>query len=400
MTRKDELLSILEQSQQARQQYLAGLSDEQKSESGTYEEWAAKDMLAHSSHWVQHQAARLEALATGGDAPSSHSHFEAANLQCFEEHCEESWEQVLEFTQSAHQQLVQAVRAISEEALLEPSSEGAERALWEEVVGAGYTHPLMHISDRLSAADRDEEAGLLWQSWGRALAPLSDRPEWQGNVHYNLACSLALLGQPDDALEELRQALELRPGLLSWSRHDSDLAALHGLMEYKKLYAAEHWWAALEAGPQADALTDQFIRTLTMVRSAIQSFRADQWTTGDSDFQRPAGLTLHLLGSLHGYCALRAGESGVSEHFEVSWDEKDSSKLPSQEEMLSYLDVVEQNVSGFLSSAELADAEERYPWTGSTQLGRALHMLRHTQQHLGELCMEMHLRGLKAPEWQ
>ena len=61
MTRKDDLLSILDQSRQIREQYIAGLSDEQKAEKGSYEEWAPKDMLAHVGHWVQHQAARLEA---------------------------------------------------------------------------------------------------------------------------------------------------------------------------------------------------------------------------------------------------------------------------------------------------------------------------------------------------
>jgi hypothetical protein len=400
MTRKDELLSILKNSENVWQQYVAGLTAEEKAESGTYEDWEAKDMLAHVAYWIQHQAARLDALAKGEDAPPTESHYEAANARCFKDHCEESWEQVFGFMQGAHDQLVQAVLALSEEALLAPSPTGQERPLWEDVVGTGYTHPLIHFTDRLTKAGQDHQAGMLWQTWGQAVAPLSKRPEWQGNVRYNLACSLANLGRPEDALAELRQALALRPGLTSWSRRDPDLTGLHGMMEYRRLYAAEHWWPALEAGPMAEALTDQFVRTMLMVRGALEGFPAEEWTKGDSDYQRPVGLALHLLGSLHGYCALRAGEPSIGNHFEVSWDEKDTPKFPSQKEVLSYLDVVEQSLSDFLARAELADPEERFPWTGSTLLGRASYMLRHTQHHLAEMCLEMHRRGLKAPEWQ
>jgi len=400
MTRKDELLSTLEKSEDAWQLYVAGLSAEQKAETGTFEDWAAKDMLAHVAHWVQHQSVRLDALGKGEDAPATHTHYEAANAQCFEDHCEESWGQVLGFMQGAQNQLVQAVESLSEEALLAPSVTGQERPLWEDVVGAAYTHLLIHITDRLTKFGWDHQAGQLWHTWGQTVAPLSDRPEWQGNVRYNLACSLANLGQPVDALAELRKALELRPGLIAWSRRDSDLSKLHGMPEYRRLYAAEHWWPALEAGPMAEALADQFIRTMIMVRGAVEGFPAEEWAKGDSAYQRPAGLALHLLGSLHGFCALRAGEPSVGDHFEVGWDEKDSSKLPSQEEVLAYLDVVEKSLSGFVANAQLSEPEDRFAWTGSTQLGRASYMLRHTQHHLAEMCLEMHRRDLKAPEWQ
>jgi hypothetical protein len=296
--------------------------------------------------------------------------------------------------------LVQSVEALSEESLLGPSPTSAERLLWEDVVGSGYTHPLMHYCDRLTAAGQLQQAGLLWQAWGRAVAPLDDRPEWQGTVHYNLACSLALLGQPEEALEALRLALELRPGLTAWSRRDSDLAALHGKIEYRRLYAGEHWWPALEAGPMAETLADQFVRTCNMIRGAVGAFPAEEWAKGDSDYQRPAGLALHLLGSLHGYCAQRPGATGFGDRFEVGWDEKDPARLPSQQDLLAYLDEVEVGVAQFLVSAELMAPEELFPWTGSTLLGRAAYMLRHTQHHLAELCLELHRRGLKAPEWQ
>lgn len=47
-------------------------------------------------------------------------------------------------------------------------------------------------------------------------------------VWYNLGCSLALVGQKDDALEALSRSLELGYYDYEWMKKDGDLAALHG----------------------------------------------------------------------------------------------------------------------------------------------------------------------------
>jgi len=85
---------------------------------------------------------------------------------------------------------------------------------------------------------------------------------------------------------------------------------------------------------------------------------------------------------------------------DVNWEEKDSSKLPGQDKLLTYLDEVEENLARFLADADLKATEELFRWTGSTMLSRAVYMLRHTQHHLSEICLELHIRGLQAPEWQ
>jgi len=46
---------------------------------------------------------------------------------------------------------------------------------------------------------------------------------------YDLACAEALAGRPDDALEHLRRALELRPEWTDHAREDADLTSLHDL---------------------------------------------------------------------------------------------------------------------------------------------------------------------------
>ncbi len=142
------------------------------------------------------------------------------------------------------------------------------------------------------------------------------------------------------------------------------------------------------------------MRALAMFREAVKAFPAAEWHKGDTPYQRPAGLALHLIEAVDDYSVLKPGESGRGRSFEVSWEEKDSSKLPSQGDLLSYLDEVEQKLAAFLAEADLTAAEELFRWTGSTLLSRAAYVLRHTQHHLAEMCLELHRRGQKAPQWQ
>ncbi len=54
-------------------------------------------------------------------------------------------------------------------------------------------------------------------------------------VHYNLACSLALLGQSKDAVNRLRQAIELGYGDFDYLEQDGDLDSLRDSADYRQL---------------------------------------------------------------------------------------------------------------------------------------------------------------------
>jgi hypothetical protein len=54
--------------------------------------------------------------------------------------------------------------------------------------------------------------------------------------HYNVACYLAMAGEPDDALEHLRTAIELdRESVMKWLPEDSDLDALRDDPRFQEL---------------------------------------------------------------------------------------------------------------------------------------------------------------------
>ena len=60
------------------------------------------------------------------------------------------------------------------------------------------------------------------------------QPE-NATAHYNLACSLALAKRKNDALRELRQAVELGYRDFDWMQQDPDLEALKHHPEFQEL---------------------------------------------------------------------------------------------------------------------------------------------------------------------
>jgi tetratricopeptide (TPR) repeat protein len=400
MSLKEQLLSILAYSRETEQGFAEGLSGDERGEVGTYERWSASDALAHVAHWKAHRAGVLTALASGAEPAESEPNLEQANRACFDRYCNCSWDEVQAYAEESHAQLVGAVRALPEDALSQPFPGGRHQPVWRDALGTGYTHVQLHMAEYYTARGRADKAGELWQAWGERVAPLDDDPEWQGLVHYNVACGLALGGNPEAAVEELRQAIELRPSITTWSRQDPDLSSLRDLDAYKELYAPAFWWKAIEANPQAEAMADQFMRALGMIRGAIKAFPAEEWRKGDTPYQRPAGLAVHALESTDSYTALNTAQSAERGDLGVDWGVADSSKLPSQEKVLAYLDEVEQHVAEFLADADLGAAEELFRWTGSTLLSRAAYTVRHLQHHLAEMCLELHRRGIEAPGWQ
>ena len=192
----------------------------------------------------------------------------------------------------------------------------------------------------------------------------------------------------------------MRPSLKTWSRRDSDLESLHDLPEYKELFAHGYWWDALEANPQAEALADQFMRALSMFRRAINTFPDKEWREGETLYQRPAGLALHIVQTIDLYSALKPGDSSDDPLTRINSEDRDSAKLPSQEELLGYLAKVEERLANFIVKSDFQAEEKLFPWTGFTVLSRAQYNLRHTQHHFADMAMELQRRGFKPPDWQ
>lgn len=399
MTQKDRLLQILDKSRSTELEFLLNLTDEDGASEGTYEEWSAKDNIAHVNYWEDVRSTRTMAWIRGEEQEPL-PQYERANAECYDRFSSSTWDEVEAFADRVHTKMVEAVRSMDEDTLSGPSEESEERKIWESIVGVAYTHKLAHYAQSYIDRGRKKDASQLWKVWADLVSPLDASPRWQGTVHYNAACSLALAGDREGALEELRNGLALQPSSKSWSRLDSDLETLHDLPEYKELFAPSYWWEALESSPQAEALADQFMRALSMFRLAVNSFPEEAWFDGETLYQRPAGLALHITQSVNFYSALKPGERSEDPLTQVNWQERDSSKLPSQDELLRFLDKVEERLANFILKSDFGGNESIFPWTGLTVLSRALYSLRHMQHHLADMAMELQRRGLRPPDWQ
>ena len=53
------------------------------------------------------------------------------------------------------------------------------------------------LAEHYTEREEPEKAGALWKAWAERVAPLDADPGWQGLVHYNAACGMALGGDPE-----------------------------------------------------------------------------------------------------------------------------------------------------------------------------------------------------------
>ena len=89
---------------------------------------------------------------------------------------------------------------------------------------------LMRLGETLTRCGRHDE-GLAIDRRLVALLPEDS------TAHYNLACSLALTQQPDEAFEALDAAVEHGYDDVPHLQADEDLAALHGDPRFEALVA-------------------------------------------------------------------------------------------------------------------------------------------------------------------
>jgi hypothetical protein len=399
MSIKRQLLDILEQGRQTELEFLKNLSQEERDQVGTFEQWSAKDLLAHIAFWQKQNSERAASWVRGDDLDPAPD-FNHENAQIYARNENKSWKEIEAQAQEAHTASQAALEGLTEEQLLGPSEGSETTPLWQNVVGNMYSHKLIHFSEFYQERGQDKQAGQLWDQWAAAVTVLDESPAWQGLVNYNAACGMALAGDHQGALAALKKALEARPSLVSWSRLDSDLAILHTTSEYRDLFAADYWWKAIETNPPAEALADQYLRLFSALRVAIDRIPEAEWRKGDSIYQRPASLALHLLQSIDFYSAQESGDNSGDPLYLMNWQERDSDRLPDKETTLKYMRLVEERQANLLAAADFMAQETLFPFTGSTVLSRVLYNLRHAQHHLADLAMEMTHRGLNPPDWQ
>jgi hypothetical protein len=142
----------------------------------------------------------------------------------------------------------------------------------------------------------------------------------------------------------------------------------------------------MDTGFITTEVADQFERVFGLLRKGVGLFSPTVWRESDSNYMRPAGLVYHMLETVDFYTSGKTVDDYPWGHrFNVDWEEKDSEKFPTQEAMLVYLEEMEARVRNWLEQADPTTIETLHPATGTTWLGKAIYILRHTQHHTAEM---------------
>jgi hypothetical protein len=234
---KPLLIRLIQHTYEQEMALIEHLNEEERSASGSLERWSAKDVIAHNAFWKEYRSRSLREASPGEQALSEDEE-DALNAQVFEKYSHLSLNGVLAFALSAQEALLETIQLISEERLNDTSLSWQEgRPVWRIFTSYGCSHSIIHLAEHYRQRGESHLATRLWEATAKQLVALDDSPVWQGTVKYNLACQYAQDNQPGKAIDHLKKALQLNPGLSEWSQRDPDLIPLHESTAYKNLYS-------------------------------------------------------------------------------------------------------------------------------------------------------------------
>lgn len=222
---KTRLIQLLDLSRSFRQQLIVDLDPAERTTAGSWENWSIKDELAHVIAWQLNSVARLAALINSEALPDF-SETEKINRAIYDTNRDRSLADIAIEGDRAHADFVALIQALSEDDLSQPArfSDQERRSVAAQIMGNGYEHPIVHYADYYRRRGDLAKATHVYET---SVAAVADWPEHYATARYNLACFCALSGQQEKALHELREALQLRPDLIEWSKQDPDLVSLH-----------------------------------------------------------------------------------------------------------------------------------------------------------------------------
>lgn len=220
---QQDLVALLEAARQAEHDLFASLGGQGLATPVGDEGWTAKDVRAHLAAWRSIEARRLRAAAgdaANSDDPQPGDPVDASNANIQADRSGWSPEQVAAEADLSIDELIEAIRASSNEALCECDQIAAG-------IGAnGVNHALGHLSDIARLANVEDR----YAAFGADVETILQRnrllPRDSGVMLYNIACHSALTGRTDDARRLLATAFARRSDLHGFAVEDPDLASL------------------------------------------------------------------------------------------------------------------------------------------------------------------------------
>jgi uncharacterized damage-inducible protein DinB len=152
-----------------------------------------------------------------------------------------------------------------------------------------------------------------------------------------------------------------------------------------------------------DELLNHFERQFKTLDTVYDRANDAAWAHAD---QRVKGIwqwMAHLLETIEFYLDRYGGDDFPWGHrFNLDWEDDKAQSIPNREAMHAYQEDVRAFTTAVLGSktdVDLLAPESTHPWTGQAYLGKLLYVMRHTQQHIGDINRVLRLNGCEALEW-
>jgi|TARA_Y100000031_G_C7906840_1_gene242028 hypothetical protein len=152
-----------------------------------------------------------------------------------------------------------------------------------------------------------------------------------------------------------------------------------------------------------NVIAGQFEDVWDMFQEAIEAFPDERWRKGDVTYLTPARIAYHIIETIDYYGRQNIDTFVWGHRAGINWETAEQGDLPSRNETLAYFDDVRE-ANGIwlcvLGTEGLLAEDVVFHDEGMTHLDRVLYMMRHTHQHLGELCAELRRNELSRPTWR
>jgi hypothetical protein len=152
-----------------------------------------------------------------------------------------------------------------------------------------------------------------------------------------------------------------------------------------------------------ESLVEAFKRNWDMYYEVLDKISDEHWRTGDIEYLIPARIVYHVLECVDFYTNPTPKGFVWGHRFNIDWERMSPEQMPAKAQIKKYFQEMTQKANSWLkelSDSVLLSEEKAFHWTGKAKLGRAIYLLVHCRQHIGEINAELRRRGLPRIEWR
>jgi hypothetical protein len=151
-----------------------------------------------------------------------------------------------------------------------------------------------------------------------------------------------------------------------------------------------------------DEFVNHFDRQFRTLDGVYDRTSDSAWAYADQRLKGVWQWMAHVLETVEFYLADKSEGFPWGHRFGLDWENAQAEPVPDKGAMRAYQKDVEQllhQVLGNKTDQDLMASETVHPWAGKTYLGRLLYLMRHTQQHIGDINRVLRFNGCDALEW-